>query len=162
MVEKNKTCSDCASSRMGCEFCVRPVQLNESILSIKALIWNLIPGQKYIIGDFSAKSIREIPPPTECLVHRGALDTEFVVCNNYFEDGCRRLETPEKQSELKITISVINIDPISCVGSTSKSFEGRCSEGTTLSGNGSTKLERIKMIWLLISATLISMISFII
>lgn len=94
------------------------------------------------------KTCSEIPPPKECMVQREALDTEFIDCNNYFEYGCRGVE---KQSEIKITVSVTR------VGSSSKDFEECCLKGKKLFENGSTKLERMKMIWLLINTILIPM-----
>ncbi|XP_062598859.1 uncharacterized protein LOC134260308 [Saccostrea cucullata] len=50
-IEENEKCSDCGTSGKLCQFCMSPVQLNESSSSFEELRTKLAPGQKYTMGD---------------------------------------------------------------------------------------------------------------
>ncbi|XP_061188579.1 uncharacterized protein LOC133196736 [Saccostrea echinata] len=65
-----------------------PVQVNKNGSSFEELKTKLTPGQKYIIRDRWSKGVEGIPKPSTCLVYRGASYSEYVSCNNSFNDGC--------------------------------------------------------------------------
>ncbi|XP_056008803.1 uncharacterized protein LOC130051231 [Ostrea edulis] len=100
-VNKNNTCSDCDAQGNQCEFCNNRIQLNGSV-AILEVLRNLKSGRHYILAEFGKQSLSGLPPPTQCMVHRGASHTEYVSCNEKYEDGCK---TSGENSSTYITIS---------------------------------------------------------
>ncbi|XP_056008789.1 uncharacterized protein LOC125664568 isoform X2 [Ostrea edulis] len=100
-VNKNNTCSDCDAQGNQCEFCNNRIQLNGSV-AILEVLRNLKSGRHYILAEFGKQSLSGLPPPTQCMVHRGASHTEYFSCNEKYDDGCH--ESGENSSTY-ITIS---------------------------------------------------------
>ncbi|XP_056008796.1 uncharacterized protein LOC130051230 isoform X3 [Ostrea edulis] len=87
-VNKNNTCSDCDVQGKQCEFCNNRIQLNGSVAAFEVLK-HLKSGRHYILAEFGKQSLSGLPPPTQCMVHRGASHTEYVTCNEKYDDGCQ-------------------------------------------------------------------------
>ncbi|XP_062603895.1 uncharacterized protein LOC134265691 isoform X2 [Saccostrea cucullata] len=75
--------------------------------------------------------MEEIPQPTVCMVQRGGSHTEYVACNNSFENGCRDLEKP---SNLK---TIISLTPTSDSGSTISNYVEHSNRSVKSNGNAS-------------------------